>query len=537
MLRSIGALESTHFDVLVVGGGILGASIARDSALRGLTVALVERGDFAGATSGNSLKIIHGGLRYLQHLDIARVRSSIRERSTWLRIAPHLVEALPVLVPCYPNGLRRRSLLRLALLVNDAIGWDTNETLLPERQLPRGRALSYRETLDLVPELDRRALSGGVLFHDAQMYSSERVVLEVIQSAAANGARIVNHAEVDGPLMRRGCIDGTRVRDRLTGDRFELRARCIVNAAGPATASVAAMLLEARLQPEIAHSVALNVMIPSMQHRVAFALSGETSDPDAIVGLGARQLFFTPWRGRTIIGTGHYPHDGDAAAYRLSERDVQRFIGEVNSAWRGAAIQPENVVLVHSGLIPGATGPGVQLLKRDRVIDHRTHGAPALISVVGIKFTTSRRLAERVVDLVLRKLGRAAPSCRTATITLPGAPASLEALRAEAAARSSGALPPDILEHLLRTYGREYTKVLAYRATLPAWNERVDPGSPVIIAQLAHAVDAEMAQTVEDVLLRRVELGARDAVTQRAVDLVEEFLASFRNRAAATTIR
>src|ERR1043166_854658 len=163
MQRSLDALQSTAFDLLVIGGGILGASVARDAALRGLRVARVERGAGGGGTSSNSLRIIHGGLRYLQHLDLRRMRESIRERSMWLRIAPHLVEPLPVLVPTYGWGLRGKSVLRAALAVNDVIAWDRNRTLAPDRRLPAGRAVSRAECLALVPELTGPGLTGGGL--------------------------------------------------------------------------------------------------------------------------------------------------------------------------------------------------------------------------------------------------------------------------------------------------------------------------------------------------------------------------------------
>lgn len=518
MKRDIASLGEEVFDLLVVGGGIVGACTAWDGALRGLRVALVERGDFGSETSANSLKIVHGGLRYLQHLHLRRMQRSIRERSTWLRIAPHLVEPLPVLVPTYREGLQRKPLLRAALAINDLASRRRNDGVVAERRLPAGRGLSREESLALVPGLNTHRLTGGVLFHDAGMYSAERIVLEVVQGAHAAGAVVANYVQADAssiatPSGRPGHI--ISVRDVMTGRRIEMRARTIVNATGPGSPAIARQVM-ADGNPSLPdHSVAMNVVVPARDHAVAYTSAAATKDPDAVVSVGRRQLLFVPWRGRTLIGTAHFPHrEGGAPNDLAREELLGRFLDEVNDAIAGPRVSREEVLLVHAGLLPAVTADGssdIRMVKEDLILDHTAEGAPGIFSIISVKYTTARAVAERVVNGVFAALGFQPPPCSTHTTMLPGASASRspEQLLGDARARYGDLLETDVLEHLVRTYGTRYERVLSYRQDLPDWSERIVSDAPVIRAQFALAADEEMAQSIEDKFHRRTELGAR----------------------------
>ena len=534
MHRDIESLSSQTFDVLVIGGGILGACVAWDAATRGIRVALVEKGDFACGTSSNSLKIVHGGLRYLQHLDLRRMRESIRERSTWLRIAPHLVEPLPIVVPTHGLGLRSRPILRTALAVSDVIGWDRNHDLEPERRIPAGRALSRHECLELVPELEAPSVTGGVLFYDAQMYSAERLVLEVVQAATNAGAVVANYAELEGPLMRAGGLAGAKVTERITGEQIEVRASTLVNAAGPGVPAVASRLSGRPHAAATRYSVALNLLVDGLGHGVAFALAGRSHDPNVLLHGGARQLFVVPWRGQSIVGTAHYPYDGDPADFRCDECHVERFLNEINDAWPAGQFARADVRLVHSGLLPveaRATAHSVRLLKRHRVLDHARDGIPEVISAVSVKFTTARLVAEETVDLVFRKLGRRPPPCLTSRTRLPGTPSTtVSALVALAEARHGGIVGRETLHHLVRAYGANYERVLACRDVISAWNEPILDTAPVIRAQLAYGARAEMAQEPEDLLDRRTELGSRGLSSEVAAAAAAGVLHELKSR-------
>jgi len=516
--RDLAALAATPFDVLVVGGGVVGACVAWDAALRGLSTALIDQGDFASGTSSNSLKILHGGLRYLQHLDVGRMRDSIRERSTWLRIAPHLAEPLAIVVPTYRRGLQTRPLLRAATAVSDALAWDRNDGLSPERRLPAARAVSRSECLDLVPELERGDLTGGVLFHDAQMYSAERLVFGVVRGAAVAGAIVANYVEFESPVSEGGRIAGCWVRDGITAERIRVRARTVVNATGAGIPVVAGRCLGRPGAAALQYSVAVNLMVPSQGHRVAFAIPGGHQAPNALLGAGRRQLLVVPWRGRSLLGTGHYRYEGDPARFDVREADVARFLSEVNTAWPRPSFRMEDVALVHAGLLPaaaGSRGTAVRLVKHARVVDHSADGLPGLVSAVSVKFTTARSLAERVVNHMVTLLARRPPPCRTGTTALPGAPSgSPDELAATARRRYGGLLDVEVLEHLVRAYGVDYERVLSHRDWMPDWSQRVEPSSPVICAQFVHGCREEMAVRAEDLVNRRTELGARGKVAE-----------------------
>ncbi len=426
MRRDLGALTGREHDLLVVGGGIHGAAVAWDAAQRGLKVALVEARDFASGVSWNSLKTIHGGLRYLQTLDLRRMRSSIRERSTLLRIAPELVRPLPFLVPTYGHGAKGREALGLAMLVGDLLSADRNRDLPPDRQLPPGRLLSPAEALELAPELPREGLSGGALYYDAQVQSSERLLIAMLRAADESGALLANQAEVTGLLVERGRVRGARLRDHAGEADLELRAALTVNAAGPACDRLLALAgLKRRPLPLLR---AWNLV-----------LSRAITGPQALgMRAGGRYLFAVPWAGRSMIGTAYEPAELEGAGWR-------GFVAEAAAAFPWAGLREQDVAVVHCGLVPGS-GDASGLATRTLLVDHESEDRlPGLMSVVGVKYTTARGVAERVVDLACTRLARRTAPCRTAVTILAHArplEGTLEQ-RARAAARDEMALRLD----------------------------------------------------------------------------------------------
>lgn len=234
MERNISALVDRQYDLVVIGGGIFGICVAWDAVLRGLSVAIVERDDFAQATSGNCFKIVHGGIRYVQHLDVTRVRESSREQNTFLRIAPHLVDPLPIVIPTYGHGLDGKEILALGLSLFNLMTPDRNRGIRdPGKKLPRGQVLSRREILELFPGLRRSELTGGVTIYDAQMRSPTRIALSFLRSATDKGAEAANYASVRRLLLQGKDVCGVRARDELTGHEFDIRGKVVINAAGP----------------------------------------------------------------------------------------------------------------------------------------------------------------------------------------------------------------------------------------------------------------------------------------------------------------
>lgn len=528
MRREIERLANEPFDVLVVGGGVLGACVARDAAMRGLRTALVESEDFGAGASWNCLKILHGGLRYLQHLDLSRARRSIRERSFWLRAAPHLAEPLPVVVPSSGDGLTSRtSVLFGALLVNDLVSMDRNRGLSPGRRIPGARIRSRREVLRQLPELADSGVRGGVEFHDALMYSAERLVLSVVKSAVRHGAVAVNHASFERGVVADGRVTGARVRDRVGGSTFTVRAGAVVNAAGAAAGACAARLGPGTSAPDVGMSVAVNVGIPRLPHDRALAVEGRTGGSGTLRP-GRRRLLLVPWRDLTLVGTGHFPFDGPADAFDEPGPYVDRFVDEVRATVPGLSGRLEDLRLVHSGLLPARSlsDGGVDLVKHPVVVDHAEEGAAGAVTALSVKFTTARAVAEELIDRVSARLDAAVGPCRTASDPLEDAPSgSVDELQEGVRRRYGDRIEPAVLDHLVRLYGEDAAEMLESCEGTPGGLERPDPSLPVLRGQLRYGVTEEMAVSVDDLLRRRVDVGARGRVSPELRGEAERALA------------
>jgi glycerol-3-phosphate dehydrogenase len=514
MKRDLAQLVNTEFDLLVIGGGIYGACVAWDATLRGLSVALLEKGDFGSATSANSLKIIHGGLRYLQHADFRRMRESIRERTILMDIAPHVVHPLAVLIPTYGHGMSGKEILTLAFKVNDLASYDRNRLLDPSKHIPAGYTVTREECLELVPSVPKRALTGAAIYYDAQVYNSERLPLAFIQSAVDAGAQVANYAEVTGLLSESDRVSGASVTDLNTGDQFEVRARMSVNASGPWFNRVLSWLNSNPDRARVRFAKAINLVTPPLFDTYAVGLlSGRRRrDNDAVVNKGGRFLFCVPWRGRSLIGTEYIPFDGDPDRCQATEEEVAGFLQEVRQTCPAANWEIGDVHFVHSGLVPivdihEQTG-SVQLTKHYQIHDHRHLGIKGLVSLVGVKYTTARDVAEKVVDLVVQRSNGRSIRSKTAYTPLHGGRIeNFESyLEAQVRARPCG-LGADTVRRLVYNYGSEYHRVLEYVDPKVRADATLSDELLGLKAEVRHAVHEEMAQKLADVVFRRTELG------------------------------
>ena len=425
MQRDLGRLTGREHDLLVVGGGIYGAAAAWDGAQRGLAVALVEAGDFGSGTSWNSLKTIHGGLRHLQRADLSSLREGRRERAAFLRIAPELVRPLPFLLPLYGHGLRGREAMAAALLAADVLGAGGGDGLPPSHRIPRSRIVSRQEVRERAPGIDPAHLTGGASWTDAQVESSERLLMGFLHAAAEAGAALASRVEVTELRRRDGRVAGVLARDREGGETLELRGRMVLSAAGPWNDRVAASAGIAKRPAPLLR--ALNLVL---RRRIV--------DREALGGRGdGRYLFLVPWRDRCIVGTGYEPAGSPSA-----DGGTEALLAEARRAFPWAGIERSDVSLVHRGLVP-AGGGAAGLLTRGRVIDHEAEdGVPGLCSIRSVKYTGARASAEAAIDLVVRRLARPAAPCRTATTVLARARPLRGTLaeRARSAARDEMAL-------------------------------------------------------------------------------------------------
>jgi len=545
MKRDLAALAEREFDVVIIGGGVYGLSAAWDAALRGLRAALLEKDDFAHACTAGSFKLVHGGLRYLQHLDFHRMRVSIRERRNLLEMAPHLVQPLRFVLPCYGHGMKGPEVMRAALAATDLVGWDRNRGQPdPHQFIPRGRTLGADETRAALPGLTRSGLTGGAEFYDAQMYSGERLALAFARAAAREGAVLANYAPVIGFRRAGNRLRAARARDALSGREFEVRGRVFLNMTGPWTEITRALLRGAPHDGRVLRSKGVQLLTRKLAD-VGFAVETRQKDLSALISRGGRNLFAQPWRGLTFIGqTDKLFHD-DPDRFGITEEDIAGFLEQFNEACPDAGLRRADVRFWVGGLIPvGNDDPNPEVSKvahKFEILDHRRNdGIENAVSVQGVKYTICRYLAERAVDLAARKLGRRSV-CLTAHRRLPGGDLDDVAGYVKDALRTPLNGNAAMTENLMRQHGTDWTCFVRYARENPAWGAPLGGTADVPAGAIIHAARAEMAQHLDDAVMRRTDLGTRGdpgaAALEHAADLMAEELGWTPDRRAAELAR
>jgi len=527
--RDLKGLGDQPYDVLVVGGGAAGAATAREAALRGYRTGLIEREDFSAGASAHCFKVVHGGIRYIQHGDVRRLRASCRERAVLLRIAPHLVAPLQFAIPTYGQGKSSKWFLGTGMLLYDALTADLNRHVLdPARRIRPTRFLGRDETLALFPSIEQRNLSGAAVFEDGQMYNPPRLVLGFVKAAAELGATVANYVEATSLLFEGSRVIGVTAADRLGNQRFEIRARLVINAAGPwaegLLQSIAPYGEHGSYSRDTCFMVARRYETP-----MALAVQGRARDSDALVARNTRHLFLVPWRDCTLVGVWHVvvPREPDAVA--LPRVELRQFIDEFNASYPALRLQESEVRRVDFGLVPfgeaARQGGGLSFGKQSRLIDHRRHGdVDGLISLISVRYTVARRDAVDALNLAATYLGVRASGRESGSRPLPGGDiANFARSLRECAARRPAWLPATATEALVRNYGTHAEQVLALAARDPQL-ARYFSGSEVSYAEAAYAVREEMAQRMTDVVLRRTGLGTNGHPGCRALDEMQELL-------------
>ena len=512
MQRDITKLAGNYYDVLIVGGGIFAACAAWDAVLRGLRVALIEKEDFCSGTSANSLKMVHGGIRYLQHADIIRLRSSCHERSALLRIAPHLVQPLPILIPTYGHGTSGKFFLGAGMLLYDLLTLGRNRGIRdPARRIPWSRFFRKREVLREYPDLNSSGLTGGAVFCDGQMYNPTRLVLAFIQSACEKGAAVANYVEAKRLLREGDRIVAVSALDRRANQEFTIKAGVVLNAAGPWSEWLLEASLKAKSPERIVYSRdACFVVKRRFNSRYAIAVQGRTRDPDALLSRPARHLFMVPWRGYTLVGVWHVVWKLHPEEVTVTEDEIRTFIDEINWAYPGLGITTKDVLMWNAGLVPfGENEPGARDLsygKRSHLIDHKlSEGLDGLVTLVGIRYTTARGDAARAIDTVCAKLGVGASRPATESIPLSGGDfGNFEALVRQVQQQSAG-LSQDCVRALVHNYGTRAGSIVSMASRDKSLAATVGD-TAVTRAEIVHAVEKEMAQDLADVVFRRTDM-------------------------------
>ena len=485
-LRDLGTVGT---DLLVVGGGITGAGIARDAALRGIAVTLVEARDFGSGTSSRSSRLIHGGLRYLEQGRLRLVLESLRERAVLLRLAPHLVRPLSFVLPFFRGERVPGWKARLGLTLYDLLAGRGN--------VRRHQTLGKRGLLEIEPLLRDRGLTGGALYHDAQC-DDARLTLATARGAAAAGARLASYTRVLALRFQGPRVAGARLRDELTGEETDLTARLVVNATGP-WCDTLRRLEDSTAAPLLRPTKGCHLVVPRARignrHAVIF-----TSPLDG------RVLFILPWGEWTYLGTTDTDADPDPDAVVVEPADVVYLLRSANALFPTAHLAEADVVATWAGLRPLlAADPGVPASGRSR--EHRIVTGPGgMLTIAGGKLTTFRVMAREVVDRVARLLGRSASAGRALSgqVPLPGGEARvLDGFRA---AGLELGLPATSVDYLVGQYGAEIPAIYALCRQRPELKEPLHPEHPAIAAQVSFAVQRELACTAEDILARRTRL-------------------------------
>ena len=487
-----GDIELQEFDLIVVGAGVNGAAIARDAAIRGLRTLLLDKGDIASGTTSWSSRLIHGGLRYLEHGEVRLVRESLRERERLLRNAPHLVGPMPMVIPMYEGNRRRPSVIRAGMLAYDALSLD--------KSLPRHRVWSTRKALRRVPGLNPRGLRGAALYYDAQSTFAERLAVENVVSAAEHGATVATYCRVNRIVHDGNQVRGVVAADILGGGDFHVNAPVVVNVAGPWVDHVFAGMGDAAPRM-IGGTKGSHLVVDPFPGAPSSALYYEAHDDHRVV-------LVIPWNGRYLIGSTDIRYEGDLDDVRTEEAEVEYLLNETNQVIPGAGLTRAHVRYAYAGVRPlpyQPAGSEAEISRDHAVVDH----APAvrgLLSITGGKLTTFRALAEHAVDAVYRQLGRKPPRCETARLPLPGAAGvSLPSFRKSLIGRSG--LPTEGVERLVTIYGARAPDVLAVADRDPSLREPFYAGTGSIGAEVVFAVEREFARTLEDVMMRRTMVG------------------------------
>lgn len=488
--RTLRALSDETFDVLVIGGGITGAGIARDAALRGLKVALVEKLDFASGTSSKSSKLVHGGLRYLEQAEFKLVFESVNERRLLTDKARHLVRPSPFLVTHF-KGDRH-------LLPTIDFGLWLYESLCLFRVHKLHRTYGKKKTLQLEPGLRGEGLTGGIVYYDCQT-DDARLTLENVLDATALGAVVANHVRA-GKLLRddSGKVCGAEVTDVLSDQRLAARAKVVINATGPWSDEVRALHGDAPiLKPTRGSHVVVDAARLPLRHALMMLAPSDR-----------RAVFAIPWGpGRTVVGTTDTFFDGHPDGVHATREDVEYLLATANHYVPGAHLSFDDVIATWSGLRP-LLDPhgGARASQVSR--EHHLYSAPGFVTIAGGKLTTFRRMAAEALEHALEQTGAAHPPCTTHLRALPGSEgladdAALDALRQ---ALAQGGLSPAHADALVTLFGVRASVLAEREAADPAAKEPLDPEIPWTMAQVDEAVDHELAATLDDVLSRRTPL-------------------------------
>lgn len=509
------SLKNQEFDLAIIGGGIIGAGIARDAAARGLKVALFEKYDYASGTSSRSTRLIHGGLRYLEMFDFGLVRMDLKEREILLKIAPHLVRPLAFIVPFYRRSLFYRFKLTIGMWLYDWLSFD--------KSLPNHKNFNKKRTLELEPSLRSEGLQGSQMYYDGQVALAERLDFENILAAQQKGAKTFNYASVEGLIREGGRVKGVKVKDVLPGadeTEVEVRAKLVINATG-AWLDGLEQQLTGQASRRVRRTKGIHFTAPKAINN-AIVLFAEEDD---------RLFFVIPWLGYSWVGTTDTDFDTELESVRADEEDVNYLLESVRSVfpksdWDTIYYTNAGVrALVRQGKSGSKDESAVS--RKHALVDHEKVGdAPGLVSVVGGKITAYRGIAEEAVDRIAKKLDMKVKSTTSTELLPGGVMGKIEDYTRSLIERAEKIdLTAQQAQNLFNLYGKRAEDVLALAEADKKLAGQIHADYPDIRAQLVYAVEQEQCQTLRDFMMRRTALYFTPDQGRQAAPIVSEELA------------
>jgi glycerol-3-phosphate dehydrogenase len=494
---NIGAMQQGTLDVVVIGGGITGAGIARDAAMRGLVVGLVEKKDFASGTSSKSARMVHGGLRYLEQYQFGLVFSACTERYKLCKLAPRLVQPIAFTYPVYRTSKNSLLKMRMGMWVYDLMALF--------RTVKRHRIMDVQQTAELEPALAQEGLTGAAYYYDCRT-DDARLTLATMQAAHQHGALIANYAEVRGVLKEDGKVRGVEAVDRIADEAFTVRAKVTVNATGVWADQIRHMD-DADAEKMIRVNRGSHLVVPRAKLNVNGAVIFGSAD-------GRRAMYAIPWKHTCIVGTTDVDHEGDLDEVYATSAEVEGMVDAVNHAFPDARLAQTDIISTFAGLRPlvdTEEGAAYQASRDHEIVESQA----GLVTISGGKLTTYRRMAEDLVDVVAKKLEAESGVVVREGCTTDRVPLAEKAFEADPMVDDLiGRYPQldrQVLEHLALTYGHASADVLALVERDPQLGARVLPDLPHIRAEIPYAIQHEMAMTLNDWMIRRTHIMHEDA--------------------------
>ena len=504
MERFIENYKDEKFDVIVIGGGISGASVAYEAATRGLKVALLEKNDFSWATSAATSKMIHGGLRYLVNGEIGLVRESLRERRVLENIAPNFVYPWPMMMTHYTKPLKNNKwVVKIGMLVYDMLSYDKNFTWDSCKKIPVHKTISKEDVLNQEPHVRAKGLTGASVFCDCVSIFPERFTLAFVKSAVAYGAKASNYAKVEGFIMDKGThVTGVNVKDLLTGKTHAVAGKVIVNCGGPWADLVLGLAkTDSKGSATLRRSEGIHIITKKKLLSGNYTVGSMTPE--------GRHFFLIPWRNHTLIGTTDKPFNGNPDDYRVTKESIMELIADVNSSFGDGKLTYADVQHTYGGLRPlieKETKETYSSSRKYEIYDNKEEGLDGLITVEGGKYTTSRQLAETCLNIVAAKMGRDLGKSTTKKHYLAGCEIKDLCGFLDDLQKKKNGFSSATLDYLGRNYGTECEAVLKLAKEDKALSETINEDGE-LLAQVVYAVRNEMARTLSDIVMRRTGIG------------------------------